>query len=51
MKFLKQATYITYVKTVKISPNKHTDLPRFLFLEESLKIKKGLELASRPIYS
>ena len=29
----------------------HTDLPRFLFTEDPLKIKKGLELVYRPHFS
>ena len=52
MNLLKQATYIRYVlvkllKFVKIS----TDLLRFLFPELSLRIKKGLELVSKPYFS
>ena len=35
-------------KTVKICPNQHTDLLRFLSTDDSLKMKKGLELVSRP---
>ena len=52
MKFLKQATYIGYV-TAKLSnlSKQHTDLHRILFTEGSLKIKKDLELASRPHFS
>ena len=38
-------------KTIKICPNQDTDLLRFLFKEGSLKIKKGLELVSRPHFS
>ena len=38
-------------KTMKICPNQHTDLLRFLFIEDSLKTKKGLELVSRPHFS
>ena len=30
-------------ETVKICPNEQTDLLRFLFADDSLKIKKGLE--------
>ena len=35
-------------KTIKICPNQFADFLRFLFTEDSLKIKKGLELVSRP---
>ena len=35
-------------KAIEISPNQHVGLLRFLFREDSLKIKKGLELVSRP---
>ena len=35
-----------YSKVIKISPNQHADLLRFLFTEDSLKIKKGLELGT-----
>ena len=31
-------------KTIKICPNQHADLLRFLFTEDSLKIEKGVEL-------
>ena len=53
MKFLKQATYIRYVitnlsKFVQIS--KVTSTESF-FTEDSLKIRKGLELVSRPHFS
>ena len=34
-------------KATKISPNQYVGLHGFLFTENSLKIKKGLELASR----
>ena len=52
MKFLKQATYMRYVlaklsKFVQISTLTSPDF----FSEESLKIKKGLELVSRPNFS
>ena len=40
-----------YSKAIKIGPNQHADLLRFLFTEDSLKIKKGLELVSRPHFS
>ena len=33
---------------MKICPNQHTDLLRLLFTEDSLKIKKDLELVSGP---
>ena len=53
MKFLKQANCIRLCisKTIKICPNQHTDLLRFLFTGDSLKIKKGLELVSRSHFS
>ena len=35
-------------KAIEINPNQHADLLRFLFTEDSLKIKKGLELVFRP---
>ena len=38
-------------KAIKISPNQHAGLLRFLFTEHSLKIKKGRELVSRPHFS
>ena len=52
MKLLKQAINITYVlaklsKFVQIS----TNALRFLLTEDSLKIKKDLELVSRPCFS
>ena len=52
MKFLKQATYIRYVienlsKFVQISMLTFTES----FLEDFLKIKKALELVSRPHFS
>ena len=52
MKLLKQATYIRYVlaklsKFVQIS----TRPPHIFFTENSLKIKKGLELVSKPYFS
>ena len=34
-----------------ICPNQHPSLLKFLFIEDSLKITKGLELASRPQFS
>ena len=51
MKFLKQATYIRYIcnsKSIKICPNQHAKFHRIFFTKVSLKIKKGLELVSRP---
>ena len=33
-------------KTAKICPNQHAELIRLLFKEDSIKIKKGLELVS-----
>ena len=38
-------------KAIKICPNEHADLLRILFIEDSLKTKKGLELVSRPQFS
>ena len=38
-------------KTTEISPNQHADLFRIIFTENSLKIKKGLELVARPHFS
>ena len=35
-------------KNIEICPNQHADLLGILFTEDSLKIKKGLELVSRP---
>ena len=35
-------------KAIKICPNQHADLFGILFTKDSLKIKKGLELVSRP---
>ena len=35
-------------KAIKFCPNQLADLLRFLFIEDSLKIGKGLELVSRP---
>ena len=46
-----KASYLNWTcisKTIKISPNWHTGLLRFFFTEDSLKIKKNLELVSRP---
>ena len=36
---------------MKICPNQHAELLGMLFIEDSLKIKKGLELVSRPHFS
>ena len=38
-------------KAIEICPNQHADLLEILFTEDSLKIKKGLELVSRPHFS
>ena len=38
-------------KAIEICPNQHRALLRILFTEDSLKIKKGLELVSRPDFS
>ena len=43
--------YIFNNIAVKISPNQHAGLFRFLFTEDSLKIKKGLELVFRSHFS
>ena len=55
MKFLKQATYIRYVfmicKAIKIYSNRNAVILWFFFTEDSLKIKKGLELLSRSHFS
>ena len=34
-----------------MSPNQHAGLFRFLFIEDSVKIKKDLELFSRPYFA
>ena len=44
MKIWKQATYIKYVLA---NPSKHLDLFKFLFIEDSLKIKEDLKVVSR----
>ena len=51
MKFLKQATYIRYViaKLLNFVPTACRPL-RFLFTEDSLEIKKGLELIFRAYF-
>ena len=38
-------------KTSKIWPNQYMNFLRFHFMEDFLKIKKGLELVSRPHFS
>ena len=46
-----EASYLYHIfnsKAIKICPNQHVHLLRFLFTEDSLNIKKGLELVSRP---
>ena len=35
-------------RAIEISPNQNAGFLRFPFTEDSLKIKKGLELVSRP---
>ena len=45
-----EAIYLYYIcnsKAIEICPNRDADFLRFLFTEDSLKIKKGLELVSR----
>ena len=42
---------LCFSKTIEICPNQHADLLTFLFTEDSLKIKKGLELVSRSHFS
>ena len=53
MKFLKQTTLIRYVtaKLSKFVQFSTLSSYRFPFTEDSLKIKKGLELVSRPHFS
>ena len=53
MKILKQATYVEICnsKSIRICPNQQADLHRILFIEDYLKIKKGLELVFRPYFS
>ena len=59
MQLLKQATYVMLdcnSKTIKICPNLHADLLRFLLEEDSLEItgklfEKRLELVSRSCFS
>ena len=38
-------------KAIEISSNHHAGLPRFLFTEDSLKIRKCLDLVSSPHFS
>ena len=38
-------------KAIEICPNQHADRLGILFKEDSLKIKKGLELVSRQHFS
>ena len=40
-----------FFKSIKICPDQHADLHRIFFTEDFLKIKKGLELVSRPHFS
>ena len=48
MKFFKKSTYIRYViGVIQISRNYATQIP---FYMDSLKIKKDLELVSRPYF-
>ena len=51
MKLLKQTTYIRYVLAKQNYQNLSKSAHRFYFTEDSLKIKKGLELVSRPYFS
>ena len=50
MKFLKQATYIRDV-IAKLLKFVQINMPTLFFTEDSLKIKKGLELVSRRHFS
>ena len=43
--------WICNSKAFEICPNQHADLLRIIFTEDSLKIKKGLGLVSRPHFS
>ena len=43
--------WICNSKAFEICSNQHADLLRIVFIEDSLKIKKGLELVSRPHFS
>ena len=53
MKFLKHSTYIRLCnsKAIEIGQNQHAGHLRFLFTEDSLKSKQGLELVSRQHFS
>ena len=53
MKFLSKLLILDMCisKTVNSCPNQHTNLRRFLFTEDSLKIQKSLELVYRPHFS
>ena len=45
-----EASYLCWIcnsKSIKFCPNQHVDLHRIFFTDDFLKIKKGLELASR----
>ena len=49
-----KASYSYYIynsKTIKICLDQHPDLFRFSFTEDSLKIKKGLELVFKPHFT
>ena len=51
IRFLKQVDYFGYeiVKLIKLCQNQHADFLRLLFTDSS-KIKKSLELLSRPYF-
>ena len=49
-----ESSYLYWIcnsKAIEICPNQHADLLRIDFTEDSLKIKKGPELVSRPYFS
>ena len=49
-----EASYLYWIcnsKALEICSNEHADLFRIIFTEDSLKIKKALELVSRPPFS
>ena len=46
-----EARYLYHSKSIKICPNQHAGLHRIFFTEDSLEIKKGLELVSRTPFS
>ena len=49
-----EVSYLYWIynsKAFKICPNQHADLLRIVFTKDSLKIKKGLGLVSRPHFS